>query len=155
VEATGKNINIKANAFVNGWLPTSKMYCGDCHTSNNTLIKGPHGSQYNHILKKDYPVTTHTSASTELCFDCHNYNTYAVDTNAKVYSRFDAHIKHVAEKHISCYACHSSHASTTKPHLIVTGRSPGVTTYTETATGGSCTATCHGNESYSFSNYPR
>ena len=54
VENQGKNANINPGAFVNGWLPTYLTYCTDCHTSDNTLVRGPHGSQYNYILKQNY-----------------------------------------------------------------------------------------------------
>lgn len=32
--------------YINGWTPTSRMTCTDCHTSSNGSIKGPHGSSY-------------------------------------------------------------------------------------------------------------
>jgi len=163
IESAGKNLNINDDAFVNRWTSTSKMYCSDCHTSDNTLIRGPHGSSNNHILKKNYPVTSHTAVSTELCFDCHKYDTYANNDFTPTppltkeiiwgYSRFNLHIKHVVEEQVSCYSCHNSHASTSLKHLIVTGRTPGVTAYTEspnTSTAGNCTSTCHAKEDYTI-----
>jgi hypothetical protein len=36
----------------------------------------------------------------------------------------------------------------TLPHLIVTGRNPGLNAYTHTATGGTCAPSCHGTETY-------
>ena len=50
----------------------------------------------------------------------------------------------------NCYACHESHGSSTKPFLL--GNS--VTTYTKTATGGTCDPSCHGSENYTL-RYPR
>jgi hypothetical protein len=165
VEAAGKNPNINANAFVNAWGPTKLMYCTDCHTSDATLVRGPHGSLYNYILKLNYLASSgqRTMASTELCFDCHRYDTYAnrsASDTLQGYSRFNrprfdrGHTFHVGEQRRPCYACHESHGSPTLPHLIVTGRSPGITSYTETSTGGTCTPTCHGAQSYTL-NYPR
>ncbi len=165
VEAAGKNPNINANAFVNNWTATKTMYCTDCHTSDAASVRGPHGSLYSYILKMDYRASSaqRTTASTELCFDCHRYDTYANDSatsTVKGYSRFNppifdkGHTFHVQQKQQPCFACHESHASTALPYLMVTGRSPGLTGYTETPTGGSCTPTCHGNKTYTIS-YPR
>jgi predicted CXXCH cytochrome family protein len=168
VEAAGKNLNINVNAFVNNWNATKTMYCTDCHTTDSpgsTAVRGPHGSQYNYILKKDYRASSASRAmsSSEHCFDCHNYNTYANDQSSdtvKGYSRFnrprfsEGHTFHVQQKQRPCYACHESHGSTNLPHLIVTGRSPGITSYTETVNGGTCAPTCHETKSYTI-NYAR
>jgi len=165
VEATGKNPNINTNAFVTPWAPTKTMYCTDCHTSDFTTVRGPHGSAYNYILKKDYRASSasRTMQSTELCFDCHSYDTYANNGSSntvKGYSRFNppafpqGHTFHVQQQLRPCYACHESHGSPTLPYLVVTGRSPGISNYTATANGGSCTPTCHGIQSYTI-NYAR
>jgi predicted CXXCH cytochrome family protein len=165
VEAAGKNQNINANAFVNNWNATKTMYCTDCHSSDATSVRGPHGSLYNYILKLDYRALAaqRTTISTELCFDCHRYDTYA-NASATVavqgYSRYNppssssGHTYHVAQKRQPCYACHESHGSAALPHLMVTGRSPGLTSYTETPTGGTCAQTCHAPRTYTI-NYAR
>ncbi len=165
VEAVGRNTTINVNAFVGGWIPTAQMFCTDCHTSDNTAVRGPHGSAYQYILKKSSVRSSaqRTMSSGELCFDCHRYGTYA-DNNAsstvKAYSRFNpparsqGHTYHVGSRRYPCYACHDSHGSATRPSLIVTGRSPGLNNYTQTSGGGTCSPTCHGSESYSI-NYPR
>jgi hypothetical protein len=76
------------------------------------------------------------------------------------YSRFNlpaysqGHTFHVGSRRYPCYACHQSHGSTAKPGLIVTGRTPGLNTYTQTTTGGTCSPTCHGTETYTL-NYVR
>ncbi len=166
VESVGKNLNINPNAFVNGWTATRLMRCTDCHTSNDPNVRGPHGSSYQYLLKKlaiASPARRSTvMASTELCFDCHRYDTYAnnsASSTVKNYSRFGSnhgHAYHVGSRRYSCYTCHETHGSTTRPNLLVTGRSPGINTYTRTANDGTCAATsgCHGNESYTVA-YPR
>ena len=173
VEAQGNNANIDPDAFVNGWSPTDIMYCTDCHSSDNSPVNGPHGSQYNYILKKDYAASTssRTMSSDELCFDCHNYDTYANNSTSqavKGYSRWNTgggggggggsgHTRHVDRPtggKDTCYNCHGSHASIDKPHLIVTGRSPGLVDYTELLDGGTCYPTCHESRTYSV-NYSR
>ncbi len=164
VEGAGKNTNINVNAFVNNWKPDQVMTCTDCHTSDDTTIRGPHGSAYQFILKKVSPASTTRRStampSTELCFDCHRFDTYAnssASSTIKNYSRFaggNGHGYHVGGRRYSCYNCHETHGATTQPNLLVTGRSPGITTYTRTTNGGSCVATCHGSESYTVA-YPR
>ena len=165
VEAAGKNPNIRTEAFVNGWGPASTVFCTDCHTSDNTAVRGPHGSVNRYILKKPYTASSsnRTMSSGENCFDCHNFNTYANDQSSntvKGYSRFNpstfdkGHTFHVDDRNRPCYACHTTHGSATRPTLIVTGRSPGLNSYTQTGTGGTCNPTCHGSESYTI-NYAR
>jgi nitrate reductase cytochrome c-type subunit len=157
VEAQGRNLNINANAFVNGWIATTLTYCTDCHTSDDPTVRGPHASTNRYILKKPYTASSssRTMSSGESCFDCHRYDTYAnnsASSTIRNYSRFaggNGHTYHVGSRRYPCYACHDSHGTPGKPHLIVLGRSPGITTYTETTGGGSCRPTCHGTESYS------
>ncbi len=162
VEGAGKNPNINLNAFVNGHTPTETIYCTDCHTSDDTTIRGPHASTNRYILKIPYTASSasRTMSSAENCFDCHRFDTYA-NNNAsdavKNYSRFgaqDGHGKHVGEQQRPCYACHETHGQPTQTALIVTGRNPGINSYTPTASGGSCSPTCHDPQSYTVS-YPR
>jgi predicted CXXCH cytochrome family protein len=165
VEAQGKNLNINLNSFVNNWDATKLMYCSDCHASDDPNVAGPHGSQHPYILKKDYTASSssRTMSSDEICFECHRYDTYAnkeASNTIQGYSRFNrpafekGHAFHLDEKQYPCYACHDSHGSTTRPHLIVTGRNPGLNDYTESPNGGTCYPTCHGAETYTI-NYPR
>jgi predicted CXXCH cytochrome family protein len=165
VEGPGKNTNINPNSFVNGWAATNLTFCTDCHTSDDPTIRGPHGSTNRYLLKLPYTASSsgRTMATNEICFNCHRYDTYAnngASSTVKGYSRFNppntsrGHTYHVGSRNYPCYTCHDTHGSSTQPHLIVTGRNPGLTTYTRTANGGSCRATCHGNESYSV-NYAR
>ncbi len=166
VEDRGKNANINPGAFANGWTWDRKIYCTDCHTSDDVNVRGPHGSSYSYILKKSYYKNSSPwrMSTTDLCFDCHLYDTYAnnsASSTVKGYSRFNSprfsegHTFHVGSRGYSCYSCHDSHGSTTNPALIVTsGRSPGLNSYSQTATGGRCSPSCHGSESYTI-NYAR
>jgi hypothetical protein len=102
-------------------------------------------------------------SSNETCFQCHDANVYWNNSSlntVKSNSRWnppgfkEGHTYHVSSRSVPCYACHSSHGEATRPHLIVTGRNPGLTAYTETATGGTCSPTCHGSKTYTL-NYAR
>lgn len=165
VEAPGQNLNINPGAFEMGWNAGSLTACGDCHGSESGLVRGPHGSSYRYILNRPYQASAQprTMSSNELCFACHSYDVYGnPDSPESVQSasRFNApnadkgHAEHVGDRDVSCYSCHVTHGSTTLPHLLVLGRSPGIISYTRTSNGGSCTATCHGSESYQV-NYAR
>ena len=159
VEGPGQNSTISPGAFAAGWSTLSRTGCGDCHGDDFDPAAGPHGSNYRYILKRPYTASSATRAMSpsDQCFGCHAYDVYA-NPNApdavRAASRFNApgtvkgHAEHVGELQVPCYACHVTHGSETEPHLMVTGRAPGLTGYTETATGGDCTSTCHGPQSY-------
>ncbi len=165
VEAPGANPNISALAFTPGWSAASITRCGSCHGSDFGLTRGPHGSIYAGLLRAPYNATPgrRTMASNELCFGCHSYDVYAnrgAPSATREASRFNApgaekgHAEHVSEENVPCVDCHVTHGSSTLPNLLVTGRVPGLQSYTRTATGGSCSPTCHGSESYR-TNYAR
>jgi len=61
----------------------------------------------------------------------------------------------VGRKQYPCSACHAVHGSPWQPSLIETGRNPGLGSYSQTATGGTCGPTCHGTKSYNKLNYSR
>ncbi len=165
VESLGKDLQIPDIAFVRGWTARKMTYCGDCHGSDDSNIRGPHGSLYPNLLHARYPASSNlrSMGPDELCFSCHNYKTYS-DSNAAPAilegSRWNppmaanGHAYHVGDQRTPCYACHDSHASTSFPALIRTGRTPGLRSFTQSPGGGSCTATCHPSRSYRV-NYSR
>jgi hypothetical protein len=165
VETEGRNSGIAPLAFRPGWSATSLTRCGDCHGSDGGFTAGPHGSVYPHILAAPYDASPQprSMGSDELCFRCHDFDVYAnpsASSTVRGYSRFNppgagkGHAEHVGEEQVPCAACHVTHGSTTQPGLIVTGRSPGIGSFTSTPTGGTCAPTCHGLESYT-TNYAR
>jgi predicted CXXCH cytochrome family protein len=165
VEAMGRNPGINPLSFAMGSGPGSMIRCGDCHGSDFGSPRGEHGSIYRYILKKSYTASSASRMTTsdELCFTCHSYDTYAnsmAPAMTRGYSRFNApgatkgHAEHVGDLQVPCYACHVTHGSADQKYLLVTGRSPGIQTYTETPTGGTCTPTCHAPASYQV-NYAR
>lgn len=163
IQAVGRNRNIDRDAFVNGIDPDSRIRCTDCHTSDSTRVRGPHGSSFEGLLKKRY--TTGSSLPmqrTDLCFDCHAWDVYgdaSSDAAVLVRSRFNApadagHAFHVGAQRVHCSACHETHGSARYPALIAVQRRPGIAAYVQTPSGGSCTPTCHTTRTYKV-NYPR
>ncbi|MGB9603982.1 MAG: hypothetical protein ACPMAG_14455, partial [Limisphaerales bacterium] len=73
--------------------------------------------------------------------------------NPPAYNR--GHTYHVGNRRYPCYACHDTHGSAANKFLIVTGRNPGLNSYTMTASGGTCAPTCHGSITYNSLNYAR
>lgn len=164
VQQSGRNRNIDPNAFVSGWSWASLTYCSDCHTSDDPTMRGPHGSSFRYILKKEYTASplARSMVPAEICFDCHNYNVYALASSGSTVqraSRFNSpatsqgHAFHVGQGY-PCYSCHETHGSTRYPALIATGRSPGINSYAQAPGGGTCTPTCHGTVTYTV-NYAR
>ena len=164
IQAAGKNRNIDPAAFTTGWSWDRGTYCTDCHTGDDSTVRGPHGSAYRYILKKSSPATPQpqTMPPDDLCFDCHSYDVYGNATasaQAQRASRFNApniagHAYHTGGQQIPCFACHETHGSVRNAALISTRRMPGVVSYLQTPTGGTCTSTCHAPRTYTV-NYPR
>ena len=166
VEAAGRDLTVDPGSFAPGWNAMSLTRCGDCHGSDAVgAPRGPHGSSYRYILKQPYTASSasRTTGADELCFACHAYDVYAnpgAPDAMRARSRFNTpgagmgHAEHVGAQNVPCYACHVTHGAPNLPHLLVTGRTPGILGYTETAGGGTCQPTCHAPESYSI-NYAR
>ena len=164
IQAAGKNRNIPREAFANNMAADSVIACSDCHTSDDDRVRGPHGSMYPYLLKKPPATSTMAEGMTpnDLCFDCHTYGVYADPKSPKEvlqFSRFNSpagegHAFHVGAQHLPCYACHETHGSARLPALIARGRFPGISTYVQTQSGGTCASSCHGMKTYSV-NYPR
>lgn len=165
VEAPGRDVSIRLASFTPGWSASSITRCGDCHGSDFPSSRGVHGSNYRFLLKSPYTASPQPRIMDpdEICFTCHAWDVYANPSSPEAVqsaSRFNApgapggHAAHVGERDVPCYGCHTTHGSTSQRHLIVIGRNPGIVSYTETASGGTCTATCHGPESYAV-NYAR
>jgi predicted CXXCH cytochrome family protein len=160
VEAAGRDATIAPGAFVAGWNASSLTRCGDCHGSDFAgAPRGPHGSSYRYILKAPYEASSQTrlTSSDELCFSCHTYDVYANPGAAdavRAQSRFNkpgavnGHAEHVGGANVPCYSCHVTHGAPDRGHLIVAGRMPGISAFTETPTGGTCQPTCHAPQSY-------
>ncbi|MGK2855879.1 MAG: cytochrome c3 family protein [Thermoanaerobaculia bacterium] len=164
IQGRGRNANIDALAFETGWAWDSLTWCSDCHGSDDPQVAGPHGSTNRFILRRPSPFTSTTQLMSpgDLCFSCHRYEVYGdplASPPTQRASRFNSpgergHAYHVGQQGVPCYACHTTHGSTSLPALIATGRTPGVLSYAQNAGGGTCAPTCHVSRSYSV-NYAR
>ncbi|WP_275097266.1 multiheme c-type cytochrome [Sedimenticola hydrogenitrophicus] len=131
MDSTGRTATVRAmnaNAFLLPWrnnIGNQTMYCTDCHgsaTANATRVPtgsnpwGPHGSSKNFILKGDWDSNTGSGQSDDLCFKCHDYNTYPADGGSRTgfYSsdRGDLHSYH--RKKIGAMKCSWCHVAV--PH---------------------------------------
>ncbi|HEY6006055.1 MAG TPA: cytochrome c3 family protein [Anaeromyxobacter sp.] len=163
VEAPGKSATIDPNAFANGISASSTVFCGDCHGSDDSSARGPHGSRFSHLLRRAYDSRGGQLTTPDgLCFLCHRYDVYAgaAAGPAQRASRWNppaapsGHAFHVGQRNVGCFACHESHGSTRFPALIVLGRLPGLQGFSASAAGGSCASACHSQRAYAV-NYPR
>lgn len=113
IEAIGRNRNVPS---LKGTLSTnSTIDCSDCHGNDDRFgPKGPHGSNYEHILKANYRMDSgiESPSAYELCYECHNRNSILNDES------FKAHKRHVLYANASCYACHTPHGSGNYENLI-------------------------------------
>ena len=161
IQAAGKNPRIDPAAFVNGYTADRIITCSDCHTSDDPMLRGPHGSTYQYLLKKPSTSTTlqTTMPQNDICFDCHSYDVYANPKSSDAVqraSRFSGtrgHGYHVGSRDHACFACHETHGSARYPTLIAS-RAGGMTGYAQTPTGGTCTPSCHNVRTYTIT-YPR
>ncbi|HHW14348.1 MAG TPA: hypothetical protein GXX28_05380, partial [Firmicutes bacterium] len=128
--------------YVSPWSRTSQMTCSDCHTSSNTTIKGPHGSDYaanNYktgysnpvILFADYKrangKSSGTGASgtdTHLCFKCHLRSTYGGGSGGSSgFSTGTNNLHNSGHDRMACTICHHVHGSSRRALLTTKGDS--------------------------------
>lgn len=164
VEGEGKNLAVvsllkpyKEKKLVPGDIAVIK--CGDCHGSDDSNSPpGPHGSNYQYILKQNYStrdLETESFFTYSLCYKCHNRTSILSDESFKYHS---LHIKGnkvgtPGNGGTSCYTCHNSHGSTENRYLlrfnsdVVTPSSGGILKFKAKGAGtfrGECYLTCHG-----------
>ena len=106
----------------------TQIFCTDCHNSDDNRefggagASGPHGSQYWHILERDYessqapggpgtPITINLNPMPDLsvhgpygmCAKCHNLNVVMQAIS------WSGHQNHVYNGGVSCSVCHNAH----------------------------------------------
>jgi predicted CXXCH cytochrome family protein len=152
VISIGKNTNVPslnppsldAPDYVRDLKESSQIYCFDCHSDDNELSKGPHGSQFRPILMRRYETEIQSGQPSQnyaLCFRCHNVNSILSDQSFK-------HRKHIEDLGTSCSICHDAHGVSNNNHLINfdiryvdTNPSPQFIDYGTFS--GSCALVCH------------
>ncbi|MCX7016039.1 MAG: hypothetical protein NTW86_26365 [Candidatus Sumerlaeota bacterium] len=109
VEAAGKNPDVPS--LLSPLTPASLIYCSDCHNNdtaqpNQIGSNGPHGSNHEFLLAKQYRTGDNVSESPTsyaLCYGCHNRSSILNDVT------FTFHKKHVADERTPCSVCHDAH----------------------------------------------
>jgi predicted CXXCH cytochrome family protein len=105
IEGAGTNSDVPS--LISPWSTSSVMYCSSCHASDGTSApRGPHGSSYPQILKKQYvrsDPATYNVSNYALCFECHSSTSILGDIT------FKEHDKHIREEKTSCNVCHDPH----------------------------------------------
>ena len=162
---------LNQNGTASGRLVGSRIFCTDCHNSDDnrefggTGPNGPHGSIYPHILERNYqfsqaaipggtvtnlfpnPDLTGTGPYA-MCAKCHDLAQILANTS------FSKHNLHVAQKGFSCSVCHTAHGmgavspSVTGERMVnfdVNVVSPnGAAPISYNHASQTCTLTCHG-----------
>ena len=102
---------------------SSRLYCTDCHNSNNSERNGgsgpdgPHGSIFNALLERNYLISSimpYQESNYDLCWKCHRP---AIIMNED-FTTFKYHKKHVDEQSTPCSVCHDPHGSQRNIGLI-------------------------------------
>lgn len=150
-------------SLVPGLATGSMIRCTDCHNNDEGPRArgggpdGPHGSNYNFLLERNYTVrdgTVESAFEYALCYKCHQRSSILSDRG------FSLHRRHIMEERTPCSACHDPHGvnrtqgfGSDHTHLInfdtrivrpnpVTRR---MNFSDRGAQSGSCTLICHGS----------
>ena len=153
----GPGANPNVPSLIAPYTTSSIIYCTDCHASDGTgSPKGPHGSIYPRILKRQYITADNTNESANayaLCYSCHSRSAIITEGGSFYY-----HKKHIIDEKTPCNACHDPHGishtqgnSTNNSNLInfwtsiVTNSSGGQLKFEDQGLyHGRCYLTCHG-----------
>jgi predicted CXXCH cytochrome family protein len=160
VETVGKNLNVPS--LLAPWTTSSRMYCTDCHNSDQgpgaggNAPNGPHGSTYTPILERQLILTDNNPESFStyaLCYKCHSRDSILSDQSFSAINSLGqdrGHRFHIVDQKAACTTCHDSHGVTNTKHLMnfntdyVTASSNGRLEYVSTGTSsGNCSLTCH------------
>lgn len=142
--------------------PSLLITCTDCHNSDTgprmggQSPNGPHGSNFEFMLERNYSTRDHTTESESayaLCYKCHDRDVLLSGRSA-----FVLHRQHVVDSATPCSACHTAHGTgalegteSANARLIdfdtalVAPGPRGTREYTSFASrSGTCSVSCHG-----------
>jgi len=165
----GPGANSNVPSLISPLTESSVIGCTDCHNSSEAASaggigpEGPHGSEFEPILVRNYTTLDNTNESATayaLCYGCHSRSSILNDQS------FGEHNKHINGENSPCNACHAPHGisstqgnSTNNSNLInfdtsiVTPNSNGELQFVDQGNQtGYCDLRCHGknhnNENY-------
>jgi predicted CXXCH cytochrome family protein len=126
VVSPGKNPDVPS--LLAPYTIQSMIYCGDCHASDDgpgaggSGARGPHGSQFQHLLERSYlsaDRTVEAPSSYALCYKCHDRDRLLLDAEAARgnsafrkqvgASAISLHKLHVQDRGTACATCHTAH----------------------------------------------
>ena len=159
VEGPGRNLSVPG--LIAPLTTASVIDCSDCHASDSGPgaggpgLAGPHGSNYPHILERNFTTADNTPespAAYALCYKCHDRTVLLSGL-----SNFSGHSPHLVVRSAPCSACHDWHGVSVlsgnpinNAHLInfdvsiVRPNLKGVLQYQSMGVGhGSCSLSCH------------
>lgn len=119
ITAVGTNPDVVS--LIPPLTPSSRITCHDCHNTDEkvapspTTAFGPHGSDHESILERQYPLhdfIEFDESEFALCFKCHSWDNGLRDDSA-----FE-HKKHMENADAACGNCHDPHGSRSNTHLI-------------------------------------
>lgn len=144
----------------------SQIRCTDCHNNDagpragGSGPDGPHGSQYDYLLERNYTTFDDTAESEfeyAMCYKCHQRTSILANQS------FSLHSLHIVDERTPCSACHDAHgvsrtvgSVSDHTHLInfdttIVRPANGVLRFQDTGTlSGSCTLVCHGETHVDF-----
>lgn len=148
--------NAEVPSLVQGYRPSSLIYCTDCHNSDQgpgaggSGANGPHGSIWEPLLERQLVIRdgqAESPAAYALCYKCHERASVLGDQS------FPFHALHVRDGKTACTTCHDSHGSAQNAHLInfnrdyVTPNSEGRLQFEDLGSlSGQCNLSCHGKD---------
>jgi predicted CXXCH cytochrome family protein len=155
----GRNPDVPS--LLSPWIPSSIIYCSDCHASDAgpavdaSGAAGPHGSKWRFLLERQYEtedLIPESENAYDLCYKCHDRNSILSDRS------FPTHRLHIVDERTPCSICHDPHGvsrvqadPSSGTHLInfdvsvVTPATSGILRFEDTGNNhGSCSMTCHG-----------
>ncbi|MDP1648129.1 MAG: cytochrome c3 family protein [Rubrivivax sp.] len=156
---TAPGVSLDVPSLLAPYTTSSVILCSDCHGNDSpTGARGPHGSNFPALLKKNYVTADNTFESPfayALCYSCHSRDVVLSSQHP-----FKDHREHIVGEKTPCSACHDAHGiSATQGNAINNARlinfdlnivqpdSSGRRYYEKTgAASGRCYLNCHGKK---------
>ena len=160
-----QGVNPDVPSLLQPYSTTSIISCTDCHNTDDTFgPTGPHGSNFQFILERNYQTMDYTRESPSsygLCYKCHSRTSILNNQS------FSDHCQHIVNEDTPCSACHDPHGISSlqgspfnNSHLInfdltiVSPNAQGRLEFQDLGRlAGQCFLNCHGKE-HNPTSYP-